>query len=61
VDEHGRVTGADDVYAAGDITTFAVKQGGIAAQQVEAAAESIAAEAGVDLVPRPFRCSGDCC
>jgi sulfide:quinone oxidoreductase len=55
VDEHGRVTGVDDVYAAGDITTFSVKQGGIAAQQAEAVAESIAAEAGVELVPRPFR------
>ena len=55
VDEHGRVTGVHDVYAAGDITTFAVKQGGIAAQQAEAAAEGIAADAGVGLDPRPFR------
>ena len=55
VDEHGRVTGLDDVYAAGDITTFAVKQGGIAAQQAEAAAEAIAADAGAVLTPRPFR------
>ena len=55
VDEHGRVTGLDDVYAAGDITTFAVKQGGIAAQQAEAAAEAIAVDAGVSLTPRPFR------
>ena len=55
VDEHGRVTGVDDVYAAGDITTFPVKQGGIAAQQAEAAAETIAFEAGVELIPHPFR------
>jgi sulfide:quinone oxidoreductase len=55
VDLHGRVTGMSDVYAAGDITTFAVKQGGIAAQQAEAAAEAIAAAAGVELEPRPFR------
>ena len=55
VDLHGRVTGMSDVYAAGDITTFPVKQGGIAAQQAEAAAEAIAAAAGVDLEPRPFR------
>jgi sulfide:quinone oxidoreductase len=55
VDEHGRVIGLDDVYAAGDITNFAVKQGGIATQQAEAAAETIASAAGVDLVPRPFR------
>ena len=54
-DAHGRVTGMPDVYAAGDITTFTVKQGGIAAQQAEAAAEAIAAAAGVELEPRPFR------
>ena len=55
VDEHGRVLGLDDVYAAGDITSFHVKQGGIAAQQAEAAAEAIAFEAGVELAPHPFR------
>jgi sulfide:quinone oxidoreductase len=55
VDVHGRVEGLSDVYAAGDITTFHVKQGGIAAQQAEAAAETIAAAAGAKLVPRPFR------
>ena len=55
VDLHGRVSGLDAVFAAGDITTFHVKQGGIAAQQAEAAAEAIAAAAGVALEPRPFR------
>ena len=55
VDLHGRVTGMSDVYAAGDITTFPVKQGGIAAQQADAAAEAIAAAAGVDVTPRPFQ------
>jgi len=55
VDEHGRVIGLDDVYAAGDITSFSVKQGGIAAQQAEAAAEAIAFEAGAELTPHPFR------
>ena len=55
VDLHGRVSGMDDVYAAGDLTTFHVKQGGIAAQQAEAAAEAIAAAAGASLEPRPFR------
>ena len=55
VDQHGRIAGVEDVYAAGDITAFPVKQGGIAAQQAEAAAESIAADAGAGLVPRPFR------
>ena len=33
VDQHGRVVGLDNVFAAGDITTFPVKQGGIATQQ----------------------------
>jgi sulfide:quinone oxidoreductase len=55
VDSHGRVQGLVDVYAAGDITTFPIKQGGLAAQQAEAAAEAIAAEAGAGLTPRPFR------
>ena len=55
VDEHGRVQGLDNVYAAGDITNFPVKQGGIAAQQADAAAHAIAAEAGVKLTPEPFR------
>ena len=55
VDLHGRVSGLDDVFAAGDITTFHVEPGGIAAQQAEAAAEAIAAAAGASLEPRPFR------
>lgn len=55
VDEHGRLLGLPEIYAAGDITNFPVKQGGIAAQQADAAAETIAAEAGASLQPRPFR------
>jgi sulfide:quinone oxidoreductase len=56
VDAHGRVRGLGaDVFAAGDITSFPVKQGGIATQQADAAAELIAAEAGADLTPQPFR------
>jgi CBS domain-containing protein len=43
------------VFAAGDVTTFPVKQGGIAAQQAESAAHTIAAEAGVDVKPYRFR------
>jgi sulfide:quinone oxidoreductase len=43
------------VYAAGDITSFPVKQGGIAAQQADAVAESIAALAGAPVTPQPFR------
>jgi sulfide:quinone oxidoreductase len=44
-----------DVYAAGDATTFPIKQGGVATQQADAAAEAIAARAGSNFVPRPFR------
>lgn len=54
-DLHGVVEGQPDVYAAGDATTFAIKQGGVATQQADAAAEAIAARAGADLKPRPFR------
>ena len=53
-DAFGAVRGLDDVYAAGDLTDFPVKQGGIAAQQADAAAESIAAAAGAPVDPRPF-------
>jgi sulfide:quinone oxidoreductase len=55
VDEHGRVLGLEDVYAAGDATTFPIKQGGLAAQQAVAAVETIAARHGTDLDPQPFR------
>ena len=55
VDAHSRVHGVTDVFAAGDITSFTVKQGGIAAQQAEVAAEAIAAAAGADVTPRRFR------
>jgi sulfide:quinone oxidoreductase len=54
VDEFSRVVGLDRVYAAGDVTAFPVKQGGIATQQADVAAEAIAAAVGVDLAPRPF-------
>jgi sulfide:quinone oxidoreductase len=54
VDSHGRVRGADDLYAAGDGTWFPVKQGGLACQQADAAAGSIAAQAGASIEPTPF-------
>jgi sulfide:quinone oxidoreductase len=53
-DQHGRVDVVGDVYAAGDITAFPVKQGGLAAQQADAAAESIAADAGAPIEPTAF-------
>jgi sulfide:quinone oxidoreductase len=54
-DAHGRVRGVDDVYAAGDVTAFPVKQGGLACQQADAAAEHIAAGAGAAVEPQPFK------
>jgi sulfide:quinone oxidoreductase len=53
-DAHGVVRGLVDVYAAGDLTDFPLKQGGIATQQADAAAESIAAAAGAPIEPRAF-------
>ncbi|HEV2975315.1 MAG TPA: FAD-dependent oxidoreductase [Solirubrobacteraceae bacterium] len=54
VDRFGRADAVDDVYAAGDATDFAIKQGGIGAQQADVVAESIAALAGADVEPQPF-------
>lgn len=54
VDEHARVRGVDGVWAAGDATDGPVKHGGIAAQQADVAAQSIAAHAGAPLEPQQF-------
>ncbi|MGH2882202.1 MAG: NAD(P)/FAD-dependent oxidoreductase, partial [Solirubrobacteraceae bacterium] len=54
-DLNGRVPDVEAVWAAGDAIAFPVKQGGLASQQADAAAESIAAYAGADVEPRPFR------
>ena len=54
VTSHCEVTGVQRVYAAGDGTDFPVKFGGIAAQQADAAAASIASLAGAPTEPRPF-------
>jgi len=55
VDEHGRVRGLADVYAAGDAVDFPVKQGGLAAQQADAVAAHIAARHGARIDAAPFR------
>ena len=55
VDDHCRVLGVQGVYAAGDGTSFAIKQGGIAAQQADTAARAIARRAGAGVPARPFR------
>jgi sulfide:quinone oxidoreductase len=54
-DEHGAVPGARAVWAAGDGTAFPIKQGGLAAQQADAAAAAIAAHLGGAVPPAPFR------
>ena len=54
-DLHGLVDGETDVYAAGDATTCPIKQGGVATQQADAAAEAIAARLGAPVEPHPFR------
>jgi sulfide:quinone oxidoreductase len=51
IDSTGRVQDLPNVYAAGDMTTFPVKQGGLAAQQADGIAEAILATAGVAVVP----------
>ena len=54
-DEYGRVAELTDVYAAGDLTQSSIKQGGIAAQEADAVAEAIAADAGAPVQPSPCR------
>jgi sulfide:quinone oxidoreductase len=48
-DTSGRVEGLQDVYAAGDMTTFPIKQGGIATQQADRIARTIAETLGVPV------------
>jgi sulfide:quinone oxidoreductase len=53
-DLHARVRDTPGVYAAGDATDFGIKQGGIACQQADVAAEAIAAAAGAPVEPSAF-------
>jgi len=55
VDVRCKVPGTEYVYAAGDATDFAIKHGGIAAQQADIAAQAIAALAGLAPEPDSFR------
>jgi sulfide:quinone oxidoreductase len=54
-DEFGRVPERPDVYAAGDGTASAIKQGGLAAQQADVIAAHIAARLGAEITPQPLR------
>jgi sulfide:quinone oxidoreductase len=55
VDTHGRLAGTDGIWAAGDGIDFPVKFGGLAAEQADAAAADIAADAGATVERTPFR------
>jgi sulfide:quinone oxidoreductase len=55
IDEHCRVFRCKHVYAAGDGTSFPIKQGGIATQQADTAAAHLAAALGADVRAEPFR------
>ncbi len=54
IDDHCRVLRRERIFAAGDVTGFPVKQGGIATQQADVIAEAIAADLGVEIEPRSF-------
>lgn len=54
-DELGGVVGLTDVYAAGDLTQFPIKQGGLATQQADTVATAIAADAGAPVRPTSYR------
>jgi sulfide:quinone oxidoreductase len=54
IDEHGRVRGVNRAFAAGDVTVFPVKQGGIATQQADVVAEAIASEIGCEVDAERF-------
>jgi sulfide:quinone oxidoreductase len=54
VDPFGHVRGVERIFAVGDATDFAIKHGGIAAQQADTVALGIAALAGLDVTPLPF-------
>ena len=55
VDGHCSVLGFEDVYAAGDMTSFPIKHGGLATQQADAAAYMIASNIGTQIEPTPFQ------
>jgi sulfide:quinone oxidoreductase len=55
IDRYGRVSGEQNVYAAGEATSFPLRQGGIAAQQADVVAEAITARFAGAAPPAPFR------
>lgn len=51
---HGRVAGEAAVYAAGEVTSFPLRQGGLATQQADAVAQAVAAACGAAVEPEAF-------
>ncbi|MBS1888031.1 MAG: hypothetical protein JSU06_12680 [Actinobacteria bacterium] len=54
IGRHCEVLECDCLYAAGDVTSFPVKQGGLATQQADVVAEAIAARLGAPIEPAEF-------
>lgn len=54
-DAFGRVEGLRDVYAAGDVTAYPIKQGGLASQHADVVATTLAAWLGANVQPAPLR------
>ena len=54
-DERGHVESLEGVFAAGDMTRFPIKQGGLATQQADVIAAELARMAGVEVPEEPIR------
>jgi sulfide:quinone oxidoreductase len=55
IDAHCTVRGVEDIYAAGDVTSYPIKHGGIAAQQADTIAATIAARVAGAPLPSPLQ------
>ncbi len=55
VDGRLEVNGLEDVWAVGDVTSFPIKQGGLAAQQADVTAEAIASRSGSKVTVSTYR------
>lgn len=54
VDDYGLVVGTTNIYAAGDVTNFPIKQGGIASQQADVVVGAITEQFGERANPHAF-------